>query len=143
MTEGERERFDGLLEEAIAALPEGVRALLKEVPVIVDDEPDRALADLLAREWGEEGGAAFRRALAEELCGLHTGVAITERSVESPASLPEDIRLFRRGIVAQAGGWADDGAEEAVYEEVWVTLVHEIGHHFGLDEDDLERLGYA
>lgn len=141
MSSAERDRFDELLAEAIEQLPEHVAGLLEEVPVIVDDEPDDALARSLAREWGEEDSGEWRDRLAAELCGLHTGVMLTERSVEAPPTTPEDIRLFRRGILAQAGG---DGADDdALFEEIWITLVHEIGHHFGLDEDDLDRLGYA
>lgn len=138
MTDGERERFDGLLEEALGALPEGIAALLEESPVIVDDRPDAELVRSLCREWGEEHDPA----LADELCGLHSGVPLTERSVES-VDVPEQIRLFRVGIVNTAGGWDGPEADEAVYEEIVVTLLHEIGHHFGLDEDDLESLGYG
>lgn len=85
----------------------------------------------------------------EGLCGLHTGVPLTERSVEHSGVSPEDIRIFREGIVNTAGGWkpqpgetADD-VDDAVFEEIWVTVLHEIGHHFGLDEADLEALGFA
>ncbi len=130
MTDAERERFDGLLEEAIEALPEGLRVLLEETPVIVEDYPSEAVL----REMG-----AVRR---DELCGLHSGIALTERSVEHSGVLPEDIHLYREGIIAMGGGWANDGVEDAVYEEIWVTLLHEMGHHFGLDEDDLTALGY-
>lgn len=130
MTESDRARFDELLEEAIDALPDGLRALLDETPVIVEDYP----SEQVLREMGAE-----RR---DELCGLHSGIALTERSVEHSGTLPEDIRLYREGIVALAGGWANDGVEDEVYEEIWVTLLHEMGHHFGLDEDDLTRLGY-
>jgi predicted Zn-dependent protease with MMP-like domain len=143
LSPAERERFDALMEEAVGSLPDGVRGLLDEVPVIVDDEPGGVLLGELARAWGEEDTAAFRDELREELCGLHSGVAITERSVEHGVELPEEIRVFRRGVIAQAGGWAMDGEEERVYEEIWVTLLHEIGHHFGLDEDDLEGLGFG
>ena len=60
------------------------------------------------------------------------------------------ITLFRRGIVDLAGGWEARteegcavGGEVAIREEIRITLLHEIGHHFGLDEDELDRLGYA
>ncbi len=85
----------------------------------------------------------------EILCGLHTGIALTERSVERPDS-SDVIHLFREGIVDTAGGWEEASDEEGEYggearirEEIRVTILHEIGHHFGLDEGDLERLGYA
>jgi predicted Zn-dependent protease with MMP-like domain len=78
----------------------------------------------------------------EELCGLHTGVAITDQSVEDSGRLPTDIHLFRVGIVALAGGWGGRDAEERIGDEIRITLLHEIGHHFGLEEDDLADLGY-
>ena len=67
---------------------------------------------------------------------------MTERSVEHTLDLPEDIRLFRSGIVSLAGGWDQEEADDVVYEEIMVTLLHEIGHHFGLDEEQLDELGY-
>jgi predicted Zn-dependent protease with MMP-like domain len=140
MTDSERERFDAILEEVMEDLPEGVRALTDEMPIIVEDRPDQKLLDELSKEAGE-------RIEPDELCGLHTGVAFTERSVTISGDLPSEIRLFRDGILAEAGGWAEPGedageVEDSIYEEIRITLLHEIGHQFGLDEDDLERLGY-
>lgn len=144
MNTRERERFDALLEEAIEALPERLRRLLDEVPLIVDDRPAPELVRSLAREWGCEPDEQF----TQELCGLHTGVPLTERSVAQSGVLPTDVRLFREGIVNTAGGWeagegeTGDDVDDAVYEEIVITLLHEIGHHFGLDEEDLKDLGY-
>lgn len=134
MTDEERDRFDALVEDAIAELPPRVAALLDEVPLVVLDEPDAAMLKDLGID-AADGSAA------EEICGLHTGTALTERTVEHP-DLPTVIHLFRRGIIGLAGGWEQEGAEDEIYEEVRTTLLHEIGHHFGLDEDDLAELGY-
>lgn len=140
MTDAERARFDEILERVLDELPESVRAMTDEMPVIVEDVPDPKLLEALSKEAGE--------AIApDELCGLHTGIALTERSVQSPGDLPSEIRLFREGILAEAGGWESPGevaeeVEDSIYEEIRITLLHEIGHQFGLDEDDLERLGY-
>lgn len=140
MTDAQRDRFDRILEEVMADLPPGILALTEEMPVIVEDHPERKLLDELSKEAGE-------RIEPDELCGLHTGVAFTERSVTSSGELPSEIRLFREGILAQAGGWEEpdedvEEVEDSIYEEIRITLLHEIGHQFGLDEDDLERLGY-
>lgn len=135
MTAGERRRFDGLLEGIIEGLPANLREVLEEVPVVVLDEPTAAMLRSLGIEremWDEE---------RETLCGLHTGTMLTERSIERSGELPTDIHLFRRGIVGAAGGWEQGDAR--VGEEIRITLLHEIGHHFGLDEDDLDRLGYG
>lgn len=134
MSPAERDRFDDLLEEAIEALPPRIRALLDEMPVIALDEPTPEML----RDLGIDPADADA---LDELCGLHSGTAITERSIEHP-ELPDVIHLFRRGIVALAGGWDQEHADERIYEEVRITLLHEIGHHFGLSEEDLEELGY-
>lgn len=124
MTGRERRRFDELLETVLAALPRRLRTLLDETPLIVEDRPSPALC----RELGLE--------TEDLLCGLHTGTPLTERSVEQPDELPETIHLFRDGILSHAGDW------QHVHDEIRITLLHEIGHHFGLDEDELAELGY-
>lgn len=135
MNDRERDRFDGLLEEAIESLPERVRALIDEIPIIVLDRPTPEILRELGVDPADEE-------VSLEFCGLHTGTMLTERTVDRGAELPTDIHLFREGIIDLAGGWEQPEAEEAVYEEIWVTLLHEIGHHFGLEEEDLERLGF-
>ena len=135
MTEQERARFDALMDDAVESLPRKVRALLDEIAVVVLDEPTGEMLRDLEIEAGDEEAL-------DELCGLHTGTALTERSVEHHADLPTTIHIFRRGIVSIAGGWSDPNADDHVYEEIRITLLHEIGHHFGLDEGDLEELGY-
>jgi predicted Zn-dependent protease with MMP-like domain len=135
----ERDRFDRLLEKVIEELPPAIRARLEEAPVYVDDGPSPEVM----REFGVEDPA--------ELCGLHSGIPLTERSVADPGGHIETISLYRIGIVEAAGGWhrwKDEegrtwGGIDRVREEIRITLLHEIGHHFGLDEEDLDRLGYA
>lgn len=136
MNAHERERFDDLLDGVVALLPEGIRKLMDEVPVIVLDRPTRQMIEELSEDAGEDVSG-------DVLAGLHTGTSLTERSVEHSGSLPEEIHLFREGIIDLAGGWEQEGADDLVAEEIRVTLLHEIGHHFGLDEDDLDELGYA
>lgn len=130
MIAAERARFDALLEEVIEALPDHLRAKLEEVPLIVDDRPSAAVL----RDMGLPPD--------EMLCGLHSGVPLTERSVEHSGLMPEEIRIYREGIVDLAGGWDQEEADDIVFDEIWVTVLHEMGHHFGLDEKDLEELGY-
>lgn len=147
LTSAQRRRFDAILEDVIAHLPQPLRALLEEVPVIVDDEPDRELlADLIAAQPHEFGdlpaGQDPADVLADELCGLHTGEPLTERSVDSQSLVPEEIRLFRRGIFALIGECDQPNADEVLREEIRITLLHEMGHHFGLSEEDLTRHGY-
>lgn len=129
MTPALRDLFDAMLEAEIEALPPGVRSLLEEVPVIVEDHPDEATL----RELNEE---------KDGLLGLHTGIPFTEQSVEDSGAMPGDIRLYRDAIVDQAGGWDAGDDHAAVREQIHITLLHEIGHQFGLDEDDLGALGF-
>lgn len=133
--------FDELVEDAIAALPAELQDLLEECPVIVQDRPDpRMLTDL-----GLDPAAAAD-ASSDDFCGMHSGISDLELSVEHSGELPSQIHLFRLGILAAAEAGPsdrDDDTLDRVYDEIAVTLLHEIGHQFGLDEDDLERLGYA
>ena len=139
MNAADRRRFDALLDRVLDALPPRLHELLEEAPLIVEDHPSAKLLAELGMNPGED-----------LLCGLHTGTPLTERSVEERAELPETIHLFRDGIVEHAGGWVatkvDDGqpigGEDVVAQEIRITLLHEIGHHFGLEEDDLAELGY-
>ncbi|MBX3384116.1 MAG: metallopeptidase family protein [Phycisphaeraceae bacterium] len=135
MNDQERERFDEIFEDVYESLPIAIRRLLNEVAVIVEDYP---AADVLEEFRNPDGTLPER----DEICGLHSGFAFTERTVEAGAELPPDIHVYREGIVAQAGGWDQPGAEEQIAAEIEITLLHEIGHQFGLDEDDLARLGY-
>jgi predicted Zn-dependent protease with MMP-like domain len=135
ITRRERSRFDELMERAVEELPPPLRQLLEEVPVIVIDRPSSAMLRSLGLDAASEDDAM-------SLCGLHTGRSITERSVVDDAVIPEDIHLFREGILDLAGGFEQPGGDDLVYEQIRITLLHEIGHHFGLGEDDLERLGY-
>lgn len=131
-----RDRFDALLEEAIGQLPPAVRALLDEVPVVALDRPTPEMLRDLGVDPKDEDAAL-------EFCGLHTGVAATERAVDRSGELPSEIHLFREGILDLAGGFDQPDADDVVYEEIMVTLLHEIGHEFGLSEDDLDQLGYS
>jgi predicted Zn-dependent protease with MMP-like domain len=129
LTRAQRERFDRLLEAEIEALPPQVRRWLDEVPVIVEDEPSEQLLDEMA--VGDD----------DDLMGVHSGIPLTQRSVEDQPDVPDHILIFRRPIYETAG-WPGAIDRRELCREIHVTLLHEIGHHFGLDEDDLTRLGY-
>lgn len=141
MDDATRQRFDAILENTIECLPEPLLVLLEEVPLVVDDRPTPELIESLLKEWGEPDTPDTREELAQTLCGLHSGHMLTERSVEHSAELPESINIFREGIIDIAGG--TEAHDDDLADQIEITILHEIGHHFGLDEDDLERLGYA
>ena len=73
-----------------------------------------------------------------DLTGLYDGIPLTERSVEHSGTLPERIFLYRRPILDE---WA--GSEESLEHLVAHVLVHEVGHHFGLSDDDIHALEEA
>lgn len=131
MTDEERARFDALFDEAVAQLPPELQEYLQEAPLVVDDRPSVEMLESIGLESGED------------LCGLHSGIALTERSVEHSGSPTDVINLFREGIVNAAGGWSHVNADDLVFEQIVITILHEIGHHFALEEDDLEALGFG
>ena len=130
-----RDIFDDILEAQIVALPEDAAAVVAESGVIAEDEPSpQVLADLGMTT--QEG---------QDLCGMHLGVAFTERSVEDTGELPSQIMLFRGPIIRLSAYEWRDGQEinrDELVEQIHITLLHEIGHQFGLNEDDLTDLGY-
>jgi predicted Zn-dependent protease with MMP-like domain len=113
-----------IAERAFAALPEGFRKLAGEVVFRIDDFPDE---DALA-ELGIED--------AFELTGLYQGVDLAHRSVFDPTPQPSRVFLYRRPILDE---WAERG-DVTLEELVSHVLVHEIGHHFGLSDDDIDRI---
>lgn len=141
MTEAEREKFDELFEEVLQDLPQQIHELFEEAPLILEDRPTKQI--LAEFGMGEADPDDF-------LCGLYTGTPLTERSFEAGASLPDHIYIFREGVLELAGGWEptfDDednpmGGEDAIKREIRITILHEVGHHFGLDEEDLLEMGY-
>ena len=131
MNAADRARFDRMLRRIVEDLPARWRSPLDTMAVVVEDVADRAT--LASVGMGPEEGM--------ELCGLHSGVPDTDGLLlEDGPVLPSQIMLFREPIVDLAGGWV--AGEEAVGEQIRVTLLHELGHQLGLDEDDLEALGY-
>ena len=114
-----------MVQRAIAGLPERFRAALDLVRVEVRDRPTSAQ---LASVGLDE---------SELLLGLYEGVPLIERSVLDAPRPPDVIFLFREDL--------EDACDdlETLEREVRVTLLHELGHYFGFDEDELERLGYG
>lgn len=124
----ERENFDAIFERVHDRLPDEVLDLLEEVPIVIEDEPTR---DILA-SLGLEA-----RPGDSDLCGLHSGVSLREQSVLETNLAPTQIYLFR-GPLLRLVAWDLKKLEK----EIHITLLHEIGHLFGMTEEDLEALGY-
>lgn len=124
--------FDRLVEEVLAALPDRVQEMVSAIPLYVEDYPSRKLA----RELG------LRQ--RSELCGLFTGVPLHEKRLDEPTvMLPDRVTLFREGILAAAASGRGRVTEDAVREEIRITLLHEYGHYYGMSEEELENYGYG
>jgi predicted Zn-dependent protease with MMP-like domain len=117
-------QFSALVEQAISEVPGEFAAALEEVPVEIRDCPTAEQRKSVSLHKGRL------------LLGLYQGAPLTRRSVEAPA-MPAVIYIFQEEIEAASG------TVEDLRERVRKTVLHEIGHHFGLDEDDLKRLGYG
>lgn len=113
MEEIDEGRFSELVADALDALPEPIAALMDNVAVVVED-----------------------RHPTEDLLGLYEGLPLTERGSYGFGELPDRISIYRLPICEIA----ED--EEDVVEEVLVTVVHEVAHHFGIDDDVLAELGW-
>jgi len=116
-----------LAERAFAALPDDFRRMTGEVVFRVDDFPTDEVLDDLGLE------DPF------QLTGLYSGVDLGNRSVLDPSPQPSMIFLYRRPILDE---WAERG-DVTLAELVSHVLVHEIGHHFGLSDPDIEAIEAA
>ena len=118
-------KFEELVERALDELPEPFAAHLEEVPLEIRPRPTRKQLE--------------RVGLSEDdlLLGLYDGIPLTERSVEHSGVRPAVIYIFKEDVEL-----ASDSEDELV-EQVRTTVLHEIGHHFGMGEDDLDELGYG
>jgi acetylglutamate kinase len=112
-----------LAEQALADMPERLSRHVEGVAILVEDLADEeTLADLgIDNPW--------------ELTGLYHGIPLTQRSVSDPVPLPQTIMLYREAILVE---WIE--TSEDLRKLVGSVLVHEIAHHFGFSDADIERI---
>ena len=120
------EEIEAIARAALERLPAPFANSLGDVVLLVQDFAD----ERTLREMGIDDPF--------ELSGLYEGIPLTERSVEQSGTLPERIFLYRRPILDE---WAD--GEESLEHLVAHVLIHEVGHHFGLSDDDIHALEEA
>jgi len=125
-----RAYFDEQLEAVLATMPPMVHELLDRVPLYVEDYPSAAEMRRV--------GVRHR----ELLCGLYTGIPLNFRTVDQSGVLSDVVRLYREGILRLASG-AEGIDQKTLREKIRIVLLHELGHHHGLTESDLEELGYG
>jgi predicted Zn-dependent protease with MMP-like domain len=117
-----RERFRQLVAEALDTIPKRFRDHLRNIAVVVEDEPSDELLDDM--DMGPD----------ETLFGLYQGTPLTERSWDYGNTLPDRISIYQ---------WPIEDAcntEEEVITEIGETLIHEVGHYFGLTEEELQEI---
>ena len=107
--------FEEHVEEALASLPADLRRAMSNVEIVVEDENPED----------------------HDLFGLYFGIPLTERG-DYAGVLPDKIAIYRLPLEGEFGG---DPA--VLQEEIRITVLHEIAHHFGIDEDRLEELGWS
>jgi predicted Zn-dependent protease with MMP-like domain len=117
--------FEAVVDDAIRSIPEGFNRYLEEIVVDVEDMPDEATCDDL--------GLRDPRSLL----GLYRGTPLTGRHVDAPYRYPERIVIYQRNIERVCR------TRRQMVAQIRKTVLHEIGHHFGLNEQQLRELGYG
>ena len=119
--------FARYVEQALAELPEPFASLIEEVPVQIEQRPSARL--LRSLEMDEDG----------LLLGLYRGASLLNRvEAEGRGSpVPNHILIFQEDVELASDSEAD------LVREIRTTVLHELGHHLGMDEDDLDEIGYG
>ncbi len=120
-----QEAFDRIVEQAVLRIPEVIRDRMDNLTVTVRERPEPELLE----EMGMEPD--------ELLLGIYQGVPLSERSITAPPLYPDTIVLFKEDLEAVSG------TLEELEREIEVTVVHEVAHFLGMDEEQLAELGYA
>ncbi len=116
----QRTEFEQLVREGVERLPAWVREKIKNVALLIEDEPSAEVREL--EQLGQ----------GETLLGLYQGVPLTARNYSDGLSLPDTITLYQKPIEAVARE-DDEDVRDVVAETVW----HEFAHHFGMDEHEV------
>jgi len=117
--------FRRLVSRAVREIPPHLAGYLENIVIDVEPMPDAGTCRSMEIDD------------PTELMGLYQGTPLTERSVTDSALFPDRIVIYQHNVEREAH------TREDIVEEVRTTILHEIGHHFGLDEDELDELGYA
>lgn len=118
--------FAELVRQAIESLPEQFRSHLANCSVEIYPRPTRSLMRQVEMDFEEN----------QDLMGLYVGTALPDKRVEDVLDWPERILIFQRNIEDECASRAE------LLREIRTTVLHEVGHHFGMDEDDLAKWGY-
>ncbi len=117
------DQIEAMAHAALLTIPDTLRALARDVVIRVEDFPDDDVVEEMDLD------SPF------DLLGLYQGVAMTQKSVLDPAAMPDMVFLYRRPILDY---WCETG--ESLDDIVRHVLIHEIGHHFGFSDEDMDRI---
>jgi predicted Zn-dependent protease with MMP-like domain len=126
-----RRRFDKILEEVLAAMPPLVHELLDKITLDVEDYPSDRIMEEMDLEY------------RDDLCGLYTGIPLGEKHLETPPHLSDAVMIYREGIIASTADEYGRVTKEGLRKQIRITVLHELAHHFGMTEEELEDLGYG
>ena len=129
ITRQKRALFERLFKQVFHTLPAAARDLLKTIPVAVDDYPTTVIQTEMKVD-------------SDELFGLYTGTPPVERSIEHVGSLGDVIHIYRMALLLDATTRTGRIDQDRLRKQIRITLLHELGHYHGFDEDELDRLGY-
>jgi predicted Zn-dependent protease with MMP-like domain len=115
-----KRQFERMVRKAVDSLPPAIHSMMVNVEIVIEDEPT-------ADQRNGEGDGPF---------GLYEGIPLTERSSSYGLILPDKISIFR-GPLERATATPSE-----LYAEVQATVIHEVAHHFGMDEGKIADLGY-
>jgi len=118
-----RAEFERHVEKAIEALPQEFRERMENLAVVVEELPSAGLLKTLDEP-------------ARDLLGLFVGTPLPEKSIEDLPQPPDTVYLFKHNLEVICA------TREELIEEIRITLLHEVGHFLGLQEEQLEELGY-
>jgi predicted Zn-dependent protease with MMP-like domain len=130
-----REKFDSIVEEVLASLPSEFQTRLQNVAILVEDAPSitpRSRLGTKRRPGPRPKPRSGRSERQELLLGLFQGVPRTRKSVFDIATGPDRIVLYQKNIEAICSN------DTEIREQIRLTVIHELGHYFGMDEDQLK-----
>ena len=138
MNQSNRNYFDQQVGWVLDRLPRKILRILMEVPLHVEDQPSKSLM--------EDKGIDD----PEGLCGYYNGIPLNEGSVFGAnvympvgVPFPNSVTIFRRGIIAAAKNELGKVSRNQLRKEIRITILHELAHFHGMDEDEINEIGYG
>lgn len=123
----DRKSFEKLVQETLNRIPAEFQAAMKNVAIVIEDRPGPEAEDPDGREEDDEQGTLY---------GLYQGISLPDRSADDSGTTPDVIFLYQKPLEE------DFPNREDLVREIEITIVHEIAHYFGFDEETLEQYGY-